>query len=350
MNPLRHPVLTSASALLLAALTACGASEAVPAERTATAGEGSTQYPVVLENCGHEVRVDKAPERVVSLDQNSTEILLSLGLADRMVGTASWTDPVLDSLAAANETVPRLADNAPTYEVLLGADPDFVTASFGRHYAAEGGVVTRERLDETGIEAYLSPTDCDNGTSVNGGSWTRSAPITVDALYTEIRELAEVFDVSERGEALIADLQARAAAATEGVDFRGASVVFWFASVDTPYVAGGRGAASLLAQATGMENAYGDLTEDWPAVSWESFVDTNPDVIVLGDLHRTRFPGDQLDEKLAFLKDDPVASVMDAAVDTRFIPLHGAELNPSIRFVDGLEKIKAWWDEHGSEL
>jgi iron complex transport system substrate-binding protein len=32
--------------------------------------------------------------------------------------------------------------------------------------------------------------------------------------------------------------------------------------------------------------------------------------------------------------------------NTRFIALHGAEMNPSIRFVDGLEKIRAWWDEN----
>ena len=116
---------------------------------------GSHRVPAHAGNCGQEVTVESAPARVVSLDQDSTEILLSLGLEDRIVGTASWTDPVLDSLAEANEGVPRLADNAPTYEVLLGADPDFVTASFGRHYNTEGGVVSRERLGET-VSARIS--------------------------------------------------------------------------------------------------------------------------------------------------------------------------------------------------
>jgi iron complex transport system substrate-binding protein len=343
----------AASSLALAAvlaigLSACGASEAVEPESTAAAGQGATEYPLTLDNCGTEVTIDAAPQRVVSLDQNSTEILLSLGLEDRIVGTASWTDPVLDSLAAANADVPRLADNAPTYEVVLGADPDFVTASFGRHFN-EGGVAPRDRFAETGVASYLSPTDCDNGTSINGGG-TRTTPLTIGALYQEITEMGEVFDVSDRAATLVADLQARAAKATEGVDFDGTTVAFWFADTKTPYVGGGLGSAALLASTTGLENVFIEATDDWPATTWEDLVDRDPKVLVLGDLQRDRFPGDRLDDKIAFLESDPLTKTMDAVRNQRYIALHGAELNPSIRFVDGLEKIKAWWVEHEDEL
>lgn len=329
------------------ALTGCGASEAVPEKNTSAAGgEGTTVYPLTLENCGREIVVDAVPERVVSLDQNSTEILLSLGLADRMVGTASWTDPVLDSLAADNERVERLADNAPSYEVVLGADPDFVTASFGRHFA-QGGVATRDRFAETGIGSYLSPTDCEGAVSMNGGG-TRTIALTEDVLYGEIRDLSAVFDVSARGEALIASLQQRATAAMDGVDLGGRSVALWFADTKTPFMAGGLGSAALLARSAGMTGVFSDQTDDWSAVGWESVVAADPDILVLGDLQRDRFPGDRLDDKIAFLEGDPLTSTMTAVREKRFIALHGAEMNPSIRFVDGLEKIRAWWDENRS--
>ncbi|MGK9148028.1 ABC transporter substrate-binding protein [Plantibacter flavus] len=344
----RAAISLAVATLLAGTLTACGASEAVEPSSPALEGQGATEYPLVLENCGTEVTIDAAPQRVVSLDQNSTEILFSLGLEDRVVGTASWTDPVLQSLAAANADVPRLADNAPTYEVVLGADPDFITASFGRHFN-EGGVATRERFAETGAATYLSPTDCDNGTSVNGGG-TRTTMLTVDALYAEITELGEVFDVSDRAAALIDELRTRAAVATEGVDFDGASVAFWFADTKTPYVAGGLGSAALLASSVGLDNVLSDVADDWPATTWETLVDRDPQVLILGDLQRDRFPGDRLDEKVAFLESDPVAQTIDAVRNKRYIALHGAELNPSIRFVDGLEKIKAWWVEHEDEL
>ncbi|WP_299039254.1 ABC transporter substrate-binding protein [uncultured Pseudokineococcus sp.] len=329
----------AAAALLLAgALSACGASEPV---ETATAGtgdgEGATSYPLVVDNCGREVVVEAAPERVVSLDQGSTEILLSLGLADRLVGTASWTDPVLPELAAAEEGVPRLSDDAPSYEAVLGADPDLVTASFGRHFR-QGGVVERERLEETGIGSYLSPTDCEDDLVVNGGG-TRTRPLEVDALYREIRELAAVFDVPSRGEELVARLEARAEAATARIADRDVSLAFWFADTRTPYVAGGLGSAQLLATTAGAENVFADLDDDWPAVGWETVVDRDPDVLVLGDLQRDRFPGDLLADKEAFLAADPLTRTLDAVQEERYIALHGAEMNPSIRFADGLEKI-----------
>lgn len=339
------PLVLATTALLVAG---CGASEVVPEASAAPAGEGSTTYPLTIENCGREVTVDAPPSRVVSLDQDSTEILLSLGLQDRMVGTASWTDPVLDTLADANAVVPRLADNAPSYEVVLGSDPDFVTASFGRHFA-QGGVATRDRFAETGIASYLSPTDCDGDVSFNAGG-TRTNPLTIDVLYGEIRDLARVFDVADRGEALVASLKERAAAATDGIDFEGHTVAFWFADTKTPYVAGGYSNAALLASTTNMTNAFADQSDDWPAVGWESMVAADPDVLVLGDLQRDRFPGDRLDDKIAFLESDPLTSTMTAVEEKHYIALHGAELNPSIRFVDALDKICAWWDANGSTL
>ncbi|BDH56949.1 hypothetical protein MTP03_18880 [Tsukamurella sp. PLM1] len=53
---------------------------------------------------------------------------------------------VLPSLAEANAKVHRLADTAPLYEAVMATDPDFVTASFGRHLKKEGGVATRDRF------------------------------------------------------------------------------------------------------------------------------------------------------------------------------------------------------------
>ncbi|MFB9376449.1 ABC transporter substrate-binding protein [Kineococcus gynurae] len=340
---MRSTTLLPAAALGLGlALGGCGASEPVPAATAtpAEAGQGSTRYPLTLDNCGQTVTFDAAPQRVVSLDQGSTEILLSLGLADRVVGTASWTDPVLPALEAANADVPRLADNAPTYEVVLDTDPGFVTASFGRHYKT-GGVAERARFAESGIESYLSPTDCDHGVSINGGGGKRSTPLTMDAVYVEIRELAEIFDVRDRGEQLVADLEQRRQAALATIDASDRTVAFWFADTKTPYVAGGTGAPHALAVDAGVENVFDDLRDDWTAVGWETVVERDPEFLVLGDLARDRFPGDRLADKEEFLRTDPLTATMTAVREQHYVALHGAEMNPSIRAVDGLEKLAA---------
>ncbi|MGA9871529.1 MAG: ABC transporter substrate-binding protein [Rhodococcus sp. (in: high G+C Gram-positive bacteria)] len=327
-----------------ASLVACGSSEVVT-EEAAVATDGGTTYPLTVDNCGQAVTVDAPPQRVVSLDQNSTEILLSLGLEDKLVGTASWTDPIRDNLAEANSAIPRLADNAPTYEVVLDTDPDFVTASFGRHFK-QGGVAERSRFTETGTGSYLSPTDCDNGLSVNGGN-KRTTPLTMDALYQEITELAAIFDVNERGAEFVAELQGRMDAATEGLDDSGTSMAFWFADTKSPYVAGGLGSANLLATTVGATNVFSDTVDDWPAVGWETLLDKDPEVLILGDLARNRFPGDLLADKIAFLESDPVTSTMTAVRDKRYVSLHGAEMNPSIRAVDGVEKLSDGLREMG---
>ncbi len=97
------------------------------------------------------------PQRVVSLNQASTEILLSLGLADRMVGTATWTDPVRENLADANAAVPpRLADNKPSLETVLEANPDFVTASFGSSIG-DGGAEGRDQYEKLGVPTISRP-------------------------------------------------------------------------------------------------------------------------------------------------------------------------------------------------
>lgn len=331
------PIAVSAS-VLLAVLAGCGASEPVP-ETEAAAGEGATAYPLTVVNCGQELTFDAAPQRAVSLDQDSTEILLSLGLEDRMVGTASWTDPVLENLAEANDTVPRLAEEAPTYEVVMGADPDFVTASHGRHYA-EGGVAERARFAETGIGAYLAPTDCDGDISINGGG-TRTQALTIDSLYQAIRELATIFDVQSRGEALVEELEARRLAALASVEDSGLTAAVWFSDLKTPYVGGGLGSANLLATEAGITNVFADQDDDWPNTTWETFVDLDPDVIVMADLSRERWPGDQAAEKIEFLETDPVTKGLTAVTEQRYVSLRGAEINPGIRIIDGLEKLAA---------
>ncbi|GAA2050519.1 ABC transporter substrate-binding protein [Williamsia deligens] len=322
-----------------ASVAACGASESLD-DRPAGRGEPSGTFPQSLDNCGERLTVHEAPTRVVSLDQGSTEILLSLGLADRIVGTASWTDPVKADLADENARVPRLADNAPSFEAVMATEPTLVTASFGRHLREKGGVASRERFATSGVPTYLSPADCDNGRSVNGGA-KRTTPQTIDSVFREITELATLFDVRARGEALVASLRARVEKARSSVASSGASIGFWFADTRTPYFAAGLGSGNLLAQSVTARNVFADVRDDWPATTWESVVDRDPTVIVLGDLTRDRFPGDRLDDKKRFLATDPVTRTMPAVREQRYVALHGAEMNASIQLVDGIEKLAA---------
>lgn len=323
--------LLLASCLLLTACAPDGGSGA-------TESAGADGAPAV-DNCGHRVSVDAPPERVVSLNQGSTEILLSLGLADRLVGTATWTDPVMEGLEEANEGIPRLADNAPSFEVVLDAEPDFVTASFVSTLGT-GGVATREQFEELGVPTYVSPTDCAAGKdNDSGGDGSRSEPLTLDAVHGEIRDLALLFGVQERGEELIAELEGRVAAATSDLDASGVSLMYWFANSQSPYLAGCCGAPGAITGAVGASNAFDDTHDEWPQINWETVADRDPDVIVLGDLTRRSQTAETADAKIAFLESDPATSNLTAVREERYVLLSGQAMNPSIRTVEGIEQV-----------
>ena len=303
-----------------------------------TADEQSTDPAAVgpIENCGEQVTVDQTPERVVSLNQGSTEILLALGLGERIVGTATWTDPVLEEFAEQNATIPRLADNEPSLEAVLDTEPDFVTASF-RNTLGEGGVAEREQFHELGVGTYLSPADC-VGKVADSGDGERETPFTEDLLFREITELAQIMDVEEAGEELIADLQERLDGAAR-VDASGVSAMYWFANSESPYMAGCCGAPGLISTTLNLENVFDDTTQEWPQINWEVVAERDPDVIVVGDLTRKSQTAETADAKIAYLESNPVTREMTAVREGRFIAITGAEMNPSLRTIYGIETV-----------
>ncbi len=120
----------------------------------------STTYPLTIENCGVSVTFDKAPERAVALGQNSAEIMLLLGLEDRMVGTAFWPTKVLPELQEASDSVKLLSVETPSLESVLAEDPDFVSAQLPILMGPDSKVAQREDFDRLGIGNYLAPGIC----------------------------------------------------------------------------------------------------------------------------------------------------------------------------------------------
>ncbi len=321
-------------ALLCAALLLAGCSAGTPADsKTADSVQG---FPVELTNCGEHVTVTKPPQRIVSLNQGSTEILLSLGLADRIVGTATWTDPILPSLAEANARVPRISDNAPSLEAVLDKNPDFVTASFTSTLGA-GGVATRAQFEKLGVGTYIAPSDCE-GKEATSGDGKRDTPFDINLVYREIRDFARIFDVQKAGEDLVASLQKKLAEAGK-VDASGTTALFWFANSESPYMAGCCGAPGLISHTLKLKNVFDDTTDEWPQINWETVAERNPDVLVIGDLTRKSQTAETGKAKIAFLETNPVTRQMDAVKNKRYILISGAEMNPSLRTIYGVQTV-----------
>ena len=173
------------SALLLG--SCAGAAKDQPADASANQSSGASAagFPLTIDNCGHQLTFKKAPARTVSLNQSSTEIQLSLGIADKMVGTATWTDPVLSSLESENAKVERISDGGPTSEAVIAKEPDLVTASFPSTLT-DKVAGSYEKYESLGVPAYLAPNQCGK----KSGDDAPAENFTIEKVYQEVDELS----------------------------------------------------------------------------------------------------------------------------------------------------------------
>lgn len=304
----------------------------------------TTQYPLTVDNCGKPQVFAQAPQRAVTIGQAGTEMLYALGLGNRLAGSSLWFNDVLPAYQAQDAKVPRLADKEPSFEAVVGVRPQLVTAQFEWMVGDQGAVGTREQFNELGIATYVLPSDCEGKDNLVGADGTRLQAFQVDSIYKSVSELASIFDVQARGAALNDALKGRLAhaqAQLAGKDLSATSALFWFSSADLaidPYVAGRQGVADFMLRTLGVRNVVSS-TEEWPTVSWETLAKANPTWLIIARMDRRRFPADDYQKKLDFLRQDPVTQHMDAVKHGRIIVLDAEAMQAGIRLFHGLETL-----------
>ncbi|WP_218106710.1 ABC transporter substrate-binding protein [Micromonospora pallida] len=304
--------------VLLVLLGGCSA----PDDGPATAPSGSAG-PVTLTNCGTPVTITKPPARAVTMNQSATEIMLALGLQDRMIGTAYLDDEVLPDYAAAYAKVPVLAKEYPSKESLLEAEPDFVYASFTSAFGDEG-VGDRGEWQKLGVGTYLSPAGCPKE--------TRPAKLTMNDVFGEIREIATIFGVPDRAEKLVADQQARIAQARAGA--KNAKVLWWDGGSDAPSVGACCGGPGMIMAEAGVTNAFADLDGSWANSSWETVADRNPDLIVLIDAS-----WDPASAKKTFLAKNATLKDLPAVKNQRYVVIPFSSTSAGVRNMLAVEAL-----------
>lgn len=303
--------------LTLAALAACGSGDAASPAATSPAAF----QPVTLDSCGTEVTVDSPPERVVAIKSTSIEMLLSLGLADRLVGTAFADGPVPADLAAAYDSVPVLSDQVPGQEALLEVQPDFVYAGWESNFS-DDGVGERSALQALGIGTYVSPAACKEAGYMPD-------PLTFDEVFDEIRAIASVFGVEDRAEEIVTEQQAELASVTSPAQ---ETTALWYSSgSDTPYVGAGIGAPQMIMDAAGLTNIFADVHDTWTSAGWEQIVAADPDVIVLVDA-----TWNTADSKIAALEANPATAQLTAVQGHRYLTVPFPAAEAGVRNADAV--------------
>jgi iron complex transport system substrate-binding protein len=310
----------------------------------AMAQAASTVYPLTVENCGSSLSFQHAPTRTVTIGQAGTEMLYAMGLGDKVVGTSLWFNNVLDKYKAQNDKIERLADNEPSFESVIGKRPELVAVELEWMVGPQGAVGTREQFHELKIPTYLLPSDCEAKDNLVGADGTRLAPFRIETIYKSVSQLAQIFDVQERGQQLNDQLKASLAksiATAQGKRLKDASALVWFSSAQMdiePFVAGHKGIPDFMLDTLGVRNVVAS-DEEWPTVGWETIAKANPTFLVIARMDRRRFPADDYEKKLAFLRSDPVTRNMDAVKHNRIIILDAMAMQASLRMFDGIEQL-----------
>ncbi|WP_104163973.1 putative F420-0 ABC transporter substrate-binding protein [Cryobacterium sp. N22] len=319
---IRYPAIAATAAVLLLAGCASGSTAAAPAP-TASAGGGAGAFPVSFENCDTSVTLQAAPERIVTIKSNTTELLLALGLGERIVGSAFLDGPLPASLADAGADLNVISDFVPGQEAVLALTPDFVYGGWESNFSAEG-VGERSVLAGLGIGSYVSPAACKGDAMPD--------PLTFDTVFAEIDEAGALFGVPDAADALVAEQEAELAALEPAT---GDTTALWYSSgTDTPYVGAGIGAPQMIMDAAGLTNIFADVQDTWTSAGWESVVEANPSVIVLVDA-----TWNTADSKIANLKANAATAGLDAVLNDRYIVVPFAASEAGIRNVEAAASI-----------
>lgn len=287
-------------------------------------------HPVTVQSCNRQVTFEAPPARAVSNDVNLTEMMLVLGLRDRMVGytgISGWKT-LDEEMREGVAELPELAERYPGKEVLAGAEADFFFA--GWNYGMKvGGEVTPDTLAPFGIQVYELTESC-----IHLGPRPRSS---MADMYADILNLGRIFGVEDRAQALVDGWQARLDEVTAGIDRSAPLRVFVYDSgEEAPFTAGAHAMPTALIEAAGGRNIMDDLEKSWAEISWEPVAERNPQVVVIvnyGDV--------TAEQKIDFMKTNPAFADIDAVRNDRFVVLDYVEATPGPRNIAAVEKLVA---------
>ena len=113
-------LLLIAMACATFAIAGCGSDTT---KNTADNGKSVT-WSETFDGTKTDFAVKSSPTHAVSMSQATTEMMLQLGLEDKMAGTAFKEEEIYPPLQASYDKVKVLAEKWPSYEVFMSVKPD----------------------------------------------------------------------------------------------------------------------------------------------------------------------------------------------------------------------------------
>lgn len=303
------------------------AQEKTPA--TTQVSDDKTVYPVTFDAFDSDGNVypqtfNEAPKKVITNNQTSTELLLTLGLKDSIIGTGDLDTPMSESLKADYESIPAIASKGDVAkEVVVGSGADLVIGRAASLKDDRYGTIPS--LNEVGINTYVQLASKMN------------TDISLDTIIQDVRNVGVIFDVQNNANKLADSLQdsldsIKSKVPTTGERKKVMLIVNYSGESFTAYGAN----ASLQKEMLNILNAD-NVIEKGGTVSLENIISTNPDHIVYVTANKNAaVDADAVDRILA----EPTLQNVEAIKNKNIVSVEYTELmGYGYRTFDCLEKL-----------
>ena len=277
---------------------------------TAPPAEQTTSFTIeVTDQLGRVVKLEKVPERIISLAPSNTEILFALGLADRVVAVTEYCDYPPEAQAK-----PKIGGfSTPNIEKVVALSPDLVLAA-SRH---EDRIIPQ--LEQMGLAVFALKLK------------------TLDEALEAITLVGEITRKEERASGLVAEMQNRIKAVTDKTDNLPEAErprVFYLTWHDPLKTSGSGTLHNELIQKAGGKNIFLEII-GIQSVDFEVLVARDPQVMIAGV-----GMGSGEDKPFQYLMTESRLKNTEAAKNGR---IYGIDLDltgrAGPRIVDGLERF-----------
>lgn len=289
--------------------------------------DSDNYYPIKYNNYNFnkdviEQIIEKKPERIVVVYQNSIETLLALGLGDKIVGAAGLDHEIKPELADAFAKLNYYEDGLSKEEI-MGLNPDMIvswSSFFGEKKLGEV-----DFWHDRGVNTFIM-----------SNSGVRKDRM-LEHEYTDIRTLGQIFNVEEKAEEIINNIKTEIAKGKE------------FAMGKTPVRA-----IVLQLKTDGTFRIYGEdsvggdmakqlganlLAKESGSIGAEDLANLNPDVIFT--VYYSFFGGSvEIEDAIGKITGHEGLQNISAVQNKRVLPVKLGEVYCSgIRTIDGVKTM-----------
>jgi cobalamin transport system substrate-binding protein len=242
----------AAAALLLAG--GCSGDDGGTAGPAASASAGAAAFPVTVDK----LRLDRRPERIVSLSASATEMLFAIGAGPQVAAV----DDQSNYPAGAPKT--ELSGFKPNAEAIAAKNPDLVVLSNDIDKIVS-------QLTALKVPVFLTP-----------------AAVTMDDTYREIGQLGTLTGHQAEAEALHQQMTGDIDKIVKSVPARAKPLSYYYELDPTLYSVTSKTFVGSIFAMFGMKNVADAADPDgakggYPQLSQEAVVKANPDTIFLAD-------------------------------------------------------------------